>query len=225
MTIDKDVWAGLFFAVLGALGLWFGADYAFGTPAKMGAGFLPKILSWCLVGFGGIIMLVGFMRRAEPMEEWAWGQVMAILCSVLVFGALLEPAGLEASILGAVLVGALSVPTPNRFEHWLVVVASIALSLVLFPGAPAKLGGTTPLWIVTGLALVPAIVSHARHLTLVQIAERLLVIVVLAVACVIIFSDLLGLTIKSAVVLDLWIPVKNVLFAPLGRLVRSLFGA
>lgn len=244
MRLDKDVWAGLFFMGLAGLGLWIGADYQFGTPARMGAGFLPKLLCWILLAIGAMTTLIGFVRRGEPMEAWAWGQMVAILDAVLLFGAALEPVGLEMAIMGAVLLAGTATPSPNRFEHYCLVVGGLLLSYFLLPGATAKLAsvmglsgtsvalpGIAGLNIVAlailglaSLALLLAVVSHVRHVPFAIVKEQVVGGVVLAVLCIIIFVDALGLTMKSLFVLDGWIAVKRVTLQPLVQLIRAAMG-
>ena len=210
---------------LAALGLYVGADYAFGTPARMGAGFLPKVLCWCLLAIGAIITLIGVIRRGEPMEAWAWGQLIAISAAVLVFGAALEGLGLELAILGAVLVGGVADPAPTRLERTLLTIASLGFSLFLWPGLVARLGTSAPalqwaLLVIPGLAAIIAIASHARRVPVAVFVERIALAVGLGVASIIIFVDGLGLTLKSMVVMDVWTVIKTGLIKPLMQFFR-----
>ena len=216
MTIDRDVWAGLFFMGLAALGLWMGADLAFGSPARMGSGFLPKVLCWMLLGLGAIITLLGVVKRGTPMEAWTWGPVLAILSAVMIFGATLEDFGLELAILGAVMVGGVADPAPNRHERWLLAFVAVGLAMLLWPGTMKKIttltGSTVPGLAISGLialAILAVVLSHARRVELPVIVERMALALGLGAICTIIFVDGLGLTMKSMVVTDLWTAVKS----------------
>lgn len=132
MTIDKDIWAGVFFAVIGALGLYFGADYAFGTTARMGPGFMPKLLCWGLLGLGAFIALVGLLRHAEPMEKWSFRPLAFILAAVLIFGALIETGGLVVATLGMTLVAGLATSDTRWGETLIVGGAMAAASVLIF---------------------------------------------------------------------------------------------
>ncbi len=222
MNVDKDIWAGLFFMGLATLGLWIGADYAFGTPARMGAGFLPKVLCWSLLGLGALITLTGVIRRGEPMEAWAWGELVAILDAVLLFGAALEVLGVEAAILGAVLIGGTGAPTPNHFERVCLAIAAFFLTLFLLPGFAAKMGGGSIQTIIGLLAVgasAVAILSHARRVPFSVLAERVLLGVGLGIVCIIVFVDGLGLTMKSVIVTDAWSLLKDTVIRPLIHLI------
>ncbi len=222
MNVDKDIWAGLFFMVLAMLGLWIGADYAFGTPARMGAGFLPKVLCWALLGLGALVTLIGVVKRGEPMEAWAWGELVAILDAVLLFAAALEVLGLEAAILGAVLIGGTGAPSPNHFERVCLGFAAFFLTLFLLPGFAVKIGGGS-IQMVIGLlavaACAAAILSHARRVPFGVLAERVLLGVGLGIVCIIVFVDGLGLTMKSVIVTDAWNVLKDAVIRPVIRLI------
>lgn len=223
VSIDKDIWSGIFFMALGSLGLHFGADYAFGTTARMGPGFLPKLLCMLLVGVGIIVFLIGLARRTDVMEAWAWGPLAAISCSVLAFGAVLEPIGLELAIIASVIVGAVAVPSPNRLELTALTIACIAFTVLLVPSPLHKLLGTMLPWIVAVGATAVAVVSHVRHTSLPELAERLALALGLAVLAVVVFVDALGLAMKSLLVLPVWLPVKQVTVVPFMRLLRAIF--
>ena len=106
LRADKDILSGLSFIALGALGLWLGWDYVFGTTARMGPGFVPKLLCWLLVATGAVVTAVGLVRRGPGMDRWHFRPLVFVLASVLVFGALIERAGLVPATIGMVLVGA-----------------------------------------------------------------------------------------------------------------------
>lgn len=229
MTVDKDVWAGLFFMGLAVAGLYIGADYAFGTPARMGAGFLPKLLCWCMLGIGGIVTLVGLARgqHGEPMEAWTWGPLLAILAAVLLFGAALETIGLELAILGAVMLGGVADPSPSRFERTCLVVVSIGLSLFLWPGALAALVKWTGISIipqatvaVSVAATLLAVASHGRQVETPILVERVMLALGLGIVSVVVFVDGLSLTMKSLFVMDIWMAIKSTILKPLLMLLR-----
>ncbi len=227
LHIDKDIWAGLLFMGLAALGLYIGADYAFGTAARMGAGFLPKLLCWAMLGLGALVTLTGIVKRGEPMEAWAWGQLLAITAAVLVFGGALEGYGLEIAILGAVLIGGVADPMPTRFERTCLSVLSIALALFLWPGAVAKIANTTgfpwvnTLWLAAiSLGVVLTVASHARRVPMAVFVERIALAVGMGIVSIIIFVDGLGLTMKSLVVIDVWTFIKTTFLKPLLAIFR-----
>ena len=66
-----------------------------GTAARMGPGFLPRLLSWALIGLGGLIVLAGMLDRdGERMQPWQIRPLLAVLGGVLLFMASIKFAGL-----------------------------------------------------------------------------------------------------------------------------------
>ena len=226
MQINKDVAAGVFFMALGAIGLVIGADYAFGTTAKMGAGFVPKLLAWGVIGLGAIIVLTGAAAgSSDRMEPWAFGPLVIILSAVLVFSALLERVGFEGAVIAAVLLAGSAQSRPNIVQTVLVIASIAVLLVVLYPGMSRRIGGSITdilLWGVVA-ALLAHVVLYAVGAPIRTLVETLILAVALAVFCVIVFADLLGLPFKSLFVLDLWLPVKNTVFVPVFNLLRGLF--
>lgn len=135
MAIDKDAYTGAFFVLLGGLGLWIGADYATGTAARMGPGFLPKLLCWGLLILGSIIAVAGLVRAGDGMEQWHLRPLVAVLASVLVFAALLDVAGLIPATLCMILVAAAgSQETRWREATIASVVLAVSASLIFVKG-------------------------------------------------------------------------------------------
>ena len=50
----QDLATGLMFLAVGIAGLVIGWNYPMGTAQRPDTGVLPRILSWCLVGTGGL---------------------------------------------------------------------------------------------------------------------------------------------------------------------------
>lgn len=130
LQTDKDILSGFFFIALGTFGLWLGWDYAFGTAARMGPGFVPKLLCWLLVVTGAVIAAAGLIRRGPGMDRWDLRPLAFVLAAVLVFGALIERSGLVAATIGLVLVGAAG-SAETRWVETLILSAALALASVL----------------------------------------------------------------------------------------------
>ncbi|MEZ5850631.1 MAG: tripartite tricarboxylate transporter TctB family protein [Hyphomicrobiaceae bacterium] len=232
MSLDKDVWAGLFFMGLASLGLVLGANYGFGTTAQMGPGFLPRVLCLLMLGLGAIIAVTGLLRSpAEAMGTWGWGQLLAVLTSVLLFGATLEGTGMERAVLGAVLVSGIAHPQPRRFEQACLAIAALMFALHLTPGVVSGLGAAH----LTGLADAPllvgwaasilAVLGHARHAGFAAYRERIVLAALLAIFAIVVFIDGLGLTLRSQFVLDAWGWLKQAAILPLVRALGALIGS
>jgi hypothetical protein len=77
-----------------------------GSASKMGAGYFPMVLSGLLTLFGVIALIRSFIRPGESLGEFGWKACLHICGGVVLFGALLKPAGFVISLLALILVSA-----------------------------------------------------------------------------------------------------------------------
>jgi hypothetical protein len=98
---QKDFWAGIMFIVFGLFFAGFGAQYTFGTTALMGPGYFPRALA-AIVILIGIVTSTGSLSAgaiAEKIEMFDFSALLLILGAVVLFGLLLKPLGLIASLI------------------------------------------------------------------------------------------------------------------------------
>src|SRR4051812_5110632 len=93
----QDLGAAVLFALIGACGLWFGRDYPFGTPGRIGPGYVPALASWGLTGIGAVLALRSVALHGPKIEVSEWRPVLLVLASVLAFAGLIEFAGLAVT--------------------------------------------------------------------------------------------------------------------------------
>jgi hypothetical protein len=142
----KDFYTGLLYIGFGVAGLYIAKDYGMGVASKMGAGYFPMVLSGLLTLFGVIALIRSFIRPGEPLGEFGWKACAHICGGVLLFGALLKPAGLVIALLALTLVSA-SGSAHFKFT-WRAALALVGLivfcSLVFVKGlkVPMQLFGT-----------------------------------------------------------------------------------
>jgi hypothetical protein len=89
---QKDFFAGLMFAVVGAGFAWGATTYNVGSGARMGPGYFPLMLGVVMTLIGLGIMFSGLTIETadgEKIGKWAWKQVVFILGANLAFGILL----------------------------------------------------------------------------------------------------------------------------------------
>jgi hypothetical protein len=153
------------------------------------------------------------------METWAFGPLIAILCAVLIFTALLERQGLPISVAILVLVASVAMPQPNRLETTLLLIGSLSVLLWLtFNNLTLKVATERNIpslqWlfsdIVTNVLAALSLISIGATLIMrvVTLRGRELVDVlgtafVLAAGSVFVFVDALGLPMK---VWPEWLP-------------------
>jgi putative tricarboxylic transport membrane protein len=142
----KDFWTGVIYVVFGGLAFWIARDYGFGTASRMGPGYFPTILGAILVLIGLISLVRSFIVPGEPLGKFALKAGVLILVSTVLFGFLVNRAGLVIALLALVLVSA-AASEKFRFE-WkavlglIVLIAFCALVFVMGLGVPMPLIGT-----------------------------------------------------------------------------------
>lgn len=132
LSVSKDILAGLFFMALGVLGLGLGWNYVYGTAARMGPGFVPKLLCWSLIGMGAGVLAIALLQRGEAMDRWHLRPLVAVLASVLVFGALIETGGLVPATIGMVLTAAIGSTETRWLETIIVSLVLAGASVLIF---------------------------------------------------------------------------------------------
>lgn len=101
----KDVAFGLFLTALALVAFAATAGLDMGTAADMGPGFVPRALTWVVLGLGAVFCVTGALKAAsEPLPAPAWRPLIAILAAIGVFAALFSSLGLIAACVGSVLV-------------------------------------------------------------------------------------------------------------------------
>ena len=125
---SQDLWAGLIFIGIGAFALWAGADYQIGRAAQMGPGYVPRLLGFGLVGFGLVIAARGLIAGSAPVAGGQARPVLLILGGTLMFGLLIDRAGLAITCALVTIVTAYAARDKPNLLH--VVILAVALSLV-----------------------------------------------------------------------------------------------
>jgi len=92
--LTKDFLAGLMFIAFGLAALWFGRHLAVGTGVRMGPGYVPRALSYILMGLGGIIVVMALVSGSEPVEAPKWKPITLVTIGIVCFALLFERAGM-----------------------------------------------------------------------------------------------------------------------------------
>ena len=132
----QDLGAAILFILLGCICLWFGRDYRYGTLARMGPGFFPIILSWLLIGFGIVIGALAFSFNEGPkIGRTNWRGLLTVIIGIILFGALINSAGLLVTAFVVPLVAAFATPEVRRKEALVLsVLVSIACVAIFVYG-------------------------------------------------------------------------------------------
>ena len=115
----KDFYAGLLFIAFGVAAIVIGSNYALGTAARMGPGYFPRILGILLVTLGAILALRATRLQGTPVAAFKWRPTLVVLGSVVLFGFIVEHAGLLFSTI-VLIVGASAASHEFRWKEALV---------------------------------------------------------------------------------------------------------
>ena len=128
----KDVASGLLLIVVAAAGLYLNQEHNLGTARRMGPGYMPMLVFWLQFGLGVIVLAIGLFNGPDPLERWAWRELVLILASLCVFALLLETGGLFLAIAATVAVAALADRTHRPLGVLGLIIFLIALCWFVF---------------------------------------------------------------------------------------------
>jgi putative tricarboxylic transport membrane protein len=145
----KDFWAGVLFIACGGAACVIALDYAMGTAARMGPGYFPRVLGLLLCALGALLVLRSFKLQGAPLSFPTFKPIAIVLGSVLLFGLVVNQAGLVIATLLLVLVSS----TASHEYRWREsIVAAIALAVFVVVAFRYGLGLQLPTWppVLTG---------------------------------------------------------------------------
>ena len=121
----KDFVAGLLFIAAGIAAIAIAANYTLGSAARMGPGYFPRILGILMIVLGAILALRSLRLAGPPLPGWKWRPVLVVLGSVVVFGLIVNYAGL---VLSTILLIAMASAASHEFRPKEAVISGILLA-------------------------------------------------------------------------------------------------
>ena len=103
-----DLLTAAIFVGVGALGLWAGRTLDIGSLASMGAGFVPTIICWLLIGIGLWVGLLGLRRDHTPIEPVKLRPILVITTSIIGFAFIAAWLGFVAASLFLIVASSLA---------------------------------------------------------------------------------------------------------------------
>jgi uncharacterized membrane protein len=129
---NRDFWAGLMLIGTGAMALFIGRNYAFGTALRMGPGYFPSVLGGMLVLFGLYLVASGLRSNEQIEGSWSLRALVVLPLSLVLFGLLMEHAGFIPALMVLVVGSAAAGSDFRLIEALLLAVGLTALSVALF---------------------------------------------------------------------------------------------
>ncbi|NDP41762.1 MAG: tripartite tricarboxylate transporter TctB family protein [Aromatoleum sp.] len=139
----KDFVAGLLFVAIGIAAIVLGSNYALGSAARMGPGYFPRMLGILLVALGSAVVLRGLRVDGPPLPGWRWRPVAVVLGSVVLFGAIVNYAGL---VLSTILLIVLASAASQEFRPREAVISGILLAVLAVGVFALGLKLQLPIW-------------------------------------------------------------------------------
>src|SRR5438046_4626499 len=90
----RDLLAGGLFLVFGVAFLVLAQDYQLGSARRMGPAYFPIVLSLALIGIGMATVARSFLVAGLPVRDVAGKALALVTASVVLFGLLVQGAGL-----------------------------------------------------------------------------------------------------------------------------------
>jgi hypothetical protein len=106
--LSKDFLSGLMFIAFGLVALYFGQKLALGTPVRMGPGYVPRMLSFILIGLGLLICIVALVKAGELAEKPKWKPITLVTIGIICFALLFERVGLLPALVVLILIASLA---------------------------------------------------------------------------------------------------------------------
>ena len=142
---SQDLGAGIFFAAFGLGALMLGRDYPVGEISRMGPGWFPMVLSLGTIVVGIILLVRGLSFDGPRITPIAWLSHTLIIASIVLFGQLIEEAGVVFAVVATVLVTSFAYRELRWHEILALATFLAAFSAVVFVyllGQPISVWGT-----------------------------------------------------------------------------------
>lgn len=131
LLTNKDVIGGLILILIGAA-FYVGAQgLDFGTPRRMGPGFLPRIAAVLLAVLGSVILVTG-LRRHEAIAPADARPILFIALGIMGFGLVVPVLGLMPAVSAVVFLSSFAAPQQNPFTMALLGVVTAVAGWAVF---------------------------------------------------------------------------------------------
>src|SRR3954451_13416837 len=104
----RDLGTSFVLVLIGATGLYFGAELTMGTAGRMGPGYFPRLLSWLIIAIGIGVGSMALTVEGPPIDPPKFRPISFVLLSIVVFGYMMAYVGLIVTAFVMVLVAALA---------------------------------------------------------------------------------------------------------------------
>jgi hypothetical protein len=129
---NRDFLAGLFYIVLGIIGVVIARDYPMGSALRMGPGYFPTTLGGLMILFGVAVMMMGVRNNEKIKGTWSLRALIVLPMAPPVFGWLMDEAGFIPALLVLIPFAAAAGKEFKALEVALLTVGLVILSVLIF---------------------------------------------------------------------------------------------
>jgi hypothetical protein len=123
---------GALLTALGAGAFFIGSDYRMGTSLNMGAGYFPRLVTIGLMLVGVLLVIKGWRAGLRAIPMIPVRPMLAIISAVLVFGYIVESAGLFITCAISVAIASLGATSQRLGRVVIVAVVLASLASLIF---------------------------------------------------------------------------------------------
>lgn len=129
----NDLASGAIFVAFGAYFALEALRYEFGTPFRMGPGFMPVVLGAVLVALGIAVAAKGYGKPdTEEASPWPWRGILLVLGTIIFFAATIRGLGFLPVVLIAAFATALSSARNSPLSALVIAVGLCVLCYLIF---------------------------------------------------------------------------------------------
>lgn len=128
----RDFFSGLVLLFFGLGALIIASGYRFGTAFRMGPGYFPIVLASLLVVIGIVVTLKSTKASVMEMPRIAWRPLIIVSAAVLIFGLIINGAGLALSTFAMTIASRVARPGYPWGETFLLGIALAVLCAGIF---------------------------------------------------------------------------------------------
>lgn len=128
----RDLLAGCLFLIFGVAFLVFAQDYHLGSARRMGPAYFPVVLSLLLIVIGMATVARGLLVPGTPVRDVAGKALALVTAAVVMFGLLVQGAGLGLATVALVLVSAFASRSFGLLPALLLALTLAAFCILVF---------------------------------------------------------------------------------------------
>jgi hypothetical protein len=129
---EKEFWSGLMFLAFAVVAIVMSRGYSLGRAGQMGPGYFPLALGVLLAFLGAITISQSFVKEGEKLDALRLGPLLTIALSVVLFGLLIEVAGLVISVALVIAILGIGLRSATWLELTALTVGLIVFAIAVF---------------------------------------------------------------------------------------------